>query len=278
MIYTLKNFTGEIKLIDKLNILKKYLAKLKSVAVAFSGGVDSTFLLKVAQKVLGERVIAVTADSKALPGRELEETENFCRAENIRHIIFNADEIIGEIFKENPKNRCYVCKRGIFEKILSIAAENNLAYVVEGSNVDDEKDYRPGMKAIAELEIKSPLRYAGLHKNEIRRLSQEMNLPTWDKPSYACLASRFVYGESITPEKLTMVERAEQFLIDCGFKQVRVRVHGDIARIEILPYDFNKFLTENFRDEVAAHLKSYGFSYVTLDLEGYRAGSMNLLN
>ena len=263
-------------MIDKLNVLKKYLAELKSVAVALSGGVDSTFLLKVAQKVLGEKVIAVTADSNALPRRELEATQNFCNAENIRQIIFNADEIIGEIFNENPKNRCYVCKRGIFEKILSIAAENNIAYVVEGSNVDDEKDYRPGMKAIAELEIKSPLRYAKLHKNEIRQLSRKMNLPTWDKPSYACLASRFVYGESITPEKLSMVEKAEQFLIDGGFRQVRVRIHGDIARIEILPDDFNKFLAESFRNEVVEQFKSYGFSYVTLDLQGYRAGSMNL--
>ena len=260
---------------EKFAALKKYLAELKSMAVAFSGGVDSTFLLKVAHDLLGEKVIAVTGASKALPARELEVTKNFCRAENINQIIFNADELIGEIFLRNPKDRCYFCKRALFEKFLSIAAENNVAYVVEGSNMDDCGDYRPGMRAVAELEIKSPLRHVGLWKSEIRALSKDLNLSTWDKPSYACLASRFVYGESITPEKLTRVDKAEQFLIDAGFKQVRVRVHGNIARIEILPDDFNKFLEKNFRDEVARLFKSYGFDFVTLDLQGYRVGSMN---
>lgn len=175
----------------------------------------------------------------------------------------------------NSKNRCYICKRGLFEKILQIAADNKISYVVEGSNMDDNGDFRPGMKAIAELEIKSPLRHVELYKNEIRTLSREMNLPTWDKPSYACLASRFVYGESISAEKLAMVDKAEQFLIDKGFKQIRVRIHGNIARIEILPDAFDKFLEKNFRDEVATKFKEYGFSYVTLDLQGYRSGSMN---
>ena len=260
---------------EKLAALKNYLAELKSMAVAFSGGVDSTFLLKVAHDLLGEKVIAVTGASKALPARELEVTKNFCRAENIHQVIFNSDELIGEIFLRNPKDRCYFCKRALFEKFLSIAAENNVAYVVEGSNMDDCGDYRPGMRAVAELEIKSPLRHVGLWKNEIRALSKDLNLTTWDKPSYACLASRFVYGESITPEKLTRVDKAEQFLIDAGFNQVRVRVHGNIARIEILPDDFNKFLEKNFRDEVALRFKNYGFDFVTLDLQGYRVGSMN---
>ena len=186
---------------EKLAALKNYLAELGSMAVAFSGGVDSTFLLRVAHDLLGEKVIAVTAASKALPVRELEVTKNFCRAENIHQVIFNSDELISEIFLRNPKDRCYFCKRAIFEKILSIAAENNVACVVEGSNMDDTGDYRPGMRAIAELGIKSPLRQVGLWKKEIRALSKDLNLQTWDKPSYACLASRFVYGESITPEK-----------------------------------------------------------------------------
>lgn len=259
----------------KFDELKKYLVELDSVAVAFSGGVDSTFLLKVAHDLLGDKVIAVTAASKSFPQRELDETKNFCRAENVRQIIFNSDELMKDAFRENTKNRCYICKRGLFEKILQIAADNKISYVVEGSNMDDNGDFRPGMKAIAELEIKSPLRHVELYKNEIRTLSREMNLPTWDKPSYACLASRFVYGESISAEKLAMVDKAEQFLIDKGFKQIRVRIHGNIARIEILPDAFNKFLEKNFRDEVARLFKSYGFDFVTLDLQGYRVGSMN---
>ncbi|MBQ7198378.1 MAG: ATP-dependent sacrificial sulfur transferase LarE [Selenomonadaceae bacterium] len=259
----------------KFDELKKYLVELDSVAVAFSGGVDSTFLLKVAHDLLGDKVIAVTAASKSFPQRELDETKNFCRAENVRQIIFNSDELMKDAFRENSKNRCYICKRGLFEKILQIAADNKISYVVEGSNMDDNGDFRPGLKAIAELEIKSPLRHVELYKNEIRTLSREMNLPTWDKPSYACLASRFVYGESISAEKLEMVDKAEQFLIDKGFKQIRVRIHGNIARIEILPDAFDKFLEKNFRDEVATKFKSYGFSYVTLDLQGYRSGSMN---
>ena len=260
---------------EKFASLKNYLSELGSMAIAFSGGVDSTFLLKVAHDLLGEKVIAVTAASKALPARELEVTKNFCQAENIRQVIFNSDELISEIFLRNPKDRCYICKRAIFEKILSIATENNIANVVEGSNMDDTGDYRPGMRAIAELEIKSPLRQVGLWKKEIRALSKDLNLQTWDKPSYACLASRFVYGESITPEKLTMIDKAEEFLIDAGFKQVRVRLHGNIARIEILPSDFDKFLEKNFREKVAAQFKNYGFDFVTLDLQGYRVGSMN---
>ena len=260
---------------EKFASLKKYLSELGSMAVAFSGGVDSTFLLKVAHDLLGEKVIAVTAASKALPARELEVTKNFCQTENIRQVIFNSDELISEIFLRNPKDRCYICKRAIFEKILSIAAENNIAHVVEGSNMDDTGDYRPGMRAIAELEIRSPLRQVGLWKKEIRALSKDLNLKTWDKPSYACLASRFVYGESITPEKLTMIDKAEEFLIDAGFKQVRVRLHGNIARIEILPSDFDKFMEKNFREAVDAQFKNYGFDFVTLDLQGYRVGSMN---
>lgn len=261
---------------EKYEKLKKYLVELDSVAVAFSGGVDSTFLLKVAHDLLGDKVIAVTAASKSFPQRELDETKNFCRAENVRQIIFNSDELMKDAFRENSKNRCYICKRGIFEKILQIATDNKISYVVEGSNMDDNGDFRPGMQAIAELEIKSPLRHVELYKNEIRTLSREMNLPTWDKPSYACLASRFVYGESISAEKLEMVDKAEQFLIDNGFKQIRVRIHGNIARIEILPDAFDKFLEKNFRDEVAKKFKGYGFSYVTLDLQGYRSGSMNI--
>ena len=258
----------------KFEDLKKYLSQLGSVAVAFSGGVDSTFLLKVAHEVLGENVIAVTAASKVFPKRELEETKNFCRAEGIRQIIFDSYELTREIFLRNPKNRCYLCKKILFEKILGIAAENNFSYVVEGSNMDDTGDYRPGMQAISELNIKSPLLHVKLYKKEIRELSQKLNLPTADKPSFACLASRFVYGESISEEKLSMLEKAEEFLREKNFKQYRVRIHGNIARIEILPTEFEKIL--NLRGEIAKNFKEYGFDYVTLDLQGYRVGSMNL--
>lgn len=261
---------------DKYDNLKKYLAELKSVAVAFSGGVDSTFLLKVAHELLGDKIIAVTANSKAFPQRELEETKNFCRAEGIRQIIFDANKITAEIFNQNPKNRCYLCKKALFKKILSIADENNISYVVEGSNMDDKSDYRPGLQAILELNIKSPLQHVKLYKKEIRALSQNLNLKTWDKPSFACLASRFVYGEKISDEKLAMVANAEQFLIDKGFNQVRVRIHGNIARIEILPDEFDKILEKNLRGEIEKNFKAYGFDYVTLDLQGYRVGSMNL--
>ena len=257
----------------KLDKLKEYLRGLGSVAVAFSGGVDSTFLLKVAQEVLGDKVLALTAENKFVPRRELNAAEKFCAENKIRRVIFMADVLSIEGVKENPVDRCYLCKRELFKNFLRLAEEYNCAAVVEGSNMDDTKDYRPGMKAIAELQIKSPLIAAGLYKVEIRELSREMNLPTADKPSMACLASRFEYGETLTAHKLATVEEAEDFLSSKGFKQLRVRVHGKIARIEILPEDFPKLLS--LREEISARLKSLGFDYVTLDLQGYRVGSMN---
>ena len=259
----------------KLDELRSYLADKKRLVVAFSGGVDSTFLLKVAHDVLGDGVIAVTARSCSFPERELNEAKEFCKKEGIRHVVVESEELKIEGFSHNPKNRCYLCKKELFTKIWDIAKENDIPYVAEASNLDDNGDYRPGLVAVKELEVLSPLREAGLDKQTIRDLSKELGLPTWNKQSFACLSSRFVYGEEITEKKLGMVDKAEQFLLDHGFHQVRVRIHGDIARIEIAPEEFGKLFDGGLAAETNRVLKELGFSYVTLDLGGYRTGSMN---
>ena len=258
----------------KLEKLKTYLLSLGSLAVAYSSGVDSTFLLKVAHDVLGDKAIAITATSSFYPKRESDEASAFCRANGIKQIVVASEELDIPEIRHNPANRCYLCKKDLFTKILSIAKENGLDYVAEGSNMDDMGDYRPGLKAIAELGIKSPLRECGLYKEEIRTLSKQLDLPTWNKPSFACLASRFVYGEEITREKLKMVEKAEEALLKLGFKQFRVRIHGEnLARIEVLPADLEKLFS--LRESVSQSLRQAGFTYITMDLLGYRVGAMN---
>ncbi len=260
---------------EKYENLKKYLLSLESVAAAFSGGVDSTFLLKAAHDVLGENVIAVTAQSCLFPKRELDEAEEFCRSEGIRHIVFKSNELEIDGFRQNPANRCYICKRELLKKIQSIAEENNIKTVAEGSNVDDNGDYRPGLEAVAELGIKSPLRYAELNKAEIRELSKRLGLKTHSKQSFACLASRFVYGEEISDEKLEMVDKAEQLLINMGFNQIRVRIHGKSARIEAEEKELHRLIEKGVREKIVSEFKKYGFAYVSADLQGYRTGSMN---
>jgi len=260
---------------DKYEQLRAYLKQLGSVVIAFSGGVDSTFLLKTAHDVLGEKAIAVTARSCSFPERELNEAIAFCKKRMIQHYICDSEELNIEGFSQNPPNRCYLCKTELFSKIWDIARRERIPNVAEGSNMDDNGDYRPGLTAVKEQNVLSPLRQAGLFKAEIRTLSRRLGLPTWDKQSFACLSSRFVYGETITEEKLSMVDKAEQFLLDQGFHQVRVRIHQTIARIEIDPEEFDKMLKHNLASETNRRLKELGFSYVTLDLDGYRTGSMN---
>jgi len=246
------------------------------VVVAFSGGVDSTFLLKIARDTLGvENVLAVTALSPLYPERELRGAKKMAEEMGVKHLLIESNELEIDGFSKNPPDRCYLCKRELFGELIKTAQQENISYIVEGSTLDDEKDHRPGKRAVRELSVRSPLVEASFTKADVREVSKALGLPTWDKPSFACLASRFPYREEITADGLKKVSEAEDFLIGLGFKQVRVRHYKDLARIEIFKEEIGRLLDGAIREKVVEHLKKIGYQYITLDLQGFRSGSMN---
>jgi pyridinium-3,5-biscarboxylic acid mononucleotide sulfurtransferase len=259
---------------EKYQRLQQFISGLGKAAVAFSGGVDSSFLSKVAHDVLGDQAMAITVVSPMLPKSELDGAKELAADVGITHVLVEDNDIEEEV-AENPVNRCYYCKKVEFSTIQRTAAAHSIKYVLDGSNLDDMSDYRPGLHALEELAIASPLREVGLTKDEIRELSRRLGLKTWDKPAYACLASRIPYGERITENKLSIVEKAEDYLRETGFRQFRVRSHGDIARIEVAADEREKLFSTATMDEISLRLKSIGFLYVCVELEGYRMGNLN---
>ena len=270
------NYFMDKSLEEKFARLKEIFLSMGKVLVAYSGGVDSTLLLRAAKESLGEEhVLAVTALSPLYPDRELAGAKRMAQEMDVKHILIESNELEIDGFSKNPSNRCYFCKKELFEQMQNLARKETISFVVEGSTLDDEKDHRPGRRAIQELGIRSPLQEARFTKEGVRELSRTLGLSTWDKPSFACLASRFPYGEEITPEGLRMVDEAEDFLFSLGFKQVRVRHYQSLARIEVFPEEMSRLMNGSLREKVVNRLKKIGYRYVTLDLQGFRSGSMN---
>ena len=261
--------------LSKFENLKNLLGEMGKVLVAFSGGVDSSFLLKVAVDVLGENVLAVIASSETYPEKERDEAVKLAKRLNVRHKVIQTKELENPDFAHNPPERCYFCKMELFSKLKDIAESEGIPHVLDGSNFEDTSDFRPGAKAPEELGVRSPLKEVGLVKQEIRQLSKYVDLPTWNKPSLACLSSRFPYFTEIESESLKQVAQAEEFLKGLGFNQVRVRHHGQIARVEIEPQEFSKIVEKATKEKIINAFKKFGFIYIALDLAGFRSGSMN---
>ncbi len=255
--------------------LESRIAESESALVAFSGGVDSTLVLAVAKNVLGDRVLAVTAESDSVPERELQTAQHLTKTLGVKHRIIRTEEMSSPDYLKNPANRCYYCKSELYAKLSKVAEEHKLSHILNGINLDDLGDHRPGITAAKEAGVISPLAELGFNKQDVRDLARQMDLPNWEKPALACLSSRIPYGQPVTPEKLSMIEQAEEVLLAEGFRQVRVRHHGDMARIELPREDIPSLLKNGLSKKINRRLRKIGFQYVTVDLEGYRSGSLN---